>query len=194
MQVETALQGVQIAVKVSVEVSTLHNALKKECARSMEQVQETHVQEFARTIEQVHESWRVRLASAEQMAENTGDVAREGLAQGEIDSKTPYSETRDRRDVHIATHCSTLQHTATRASETPYRETQEKRDVHIATHCNTLQHTATRASETPYRETQKKRDVHIATHCNTLQHTATHASETRDIETRERRDIHVATH
>ena len=51
-----------------------------------------------------------------------------------------------------ATHCNTLQHTATHC--TTHCSTLQ----HTETHCNTLQHTA----------------QHTAAHCNTLQHTATH--------------------
>jgi len=61
-------------------------------------------------------------------------------------SKSSYKHACDRKlRVRLATHCNTLQHTATHC---------ESVLQHTATHCNTLQHTAT--------------------HCNTLQHTATH--------------------
>ena len=69
----------------------------------------------------------------------------------------------------VATHCNTLQHTATQrnilqptASQTIFttlnrllrRVTWWRRYIILQTHCNTLQH--------------------IVTHCNTLQHTASH--------------------
>jgi len=74
-----------------------------------------------------------------------------------------------------ATHCNTLQHTATTLQ-------------HTATHCNTLQHTATHCNAlqragslmlvrtlgrfVTYCNTLQ----HPATSCNTLQHTATHCN------------------
>jgi len=54
---------------------------------------------------------------------------------------------------HTATHCNTLQHTATQMQHT--RNTLQ----HTATHCNTLQHTATHCNTLP----------HTAIHCYTLQ-------------------------
>jgi len=57
-----------------------------------------------------------------------------------------------------ATHCNTLQHTAT---HNEYMTGSFWIQVSL---CNTLQHTAT------HRNTLQ----HTATHCNTLQHTATH--------------------
>ena len=88
-----------------------------------------------------------------------------------------------------ATHCDTLQHTATTCSlclflcvyhcfcvastcrfETGAEQLSSARHCntlqHAATHCNTLQHTATHCNTLQ----------HIATHCNTLQHTATHCN------------------
>jgi len=55
--------------------------------------------------------------------------------------------TRTAQEQHTATHCNTLQHTATHAY-----------GGHAQPHCNTLQHTAT------YCNTLQ----HTATHCNTL--------------------------
>ena len=55
-----------------------------------------------------------------------------------------------------ATHCNTLQHTAT--------------------HCNILQHTATRCNTLQHTRTHSITLQDSATHCNTLQHTATHCN------------------
>ena len=85
---------------------------------------------------------------------------------------------------HTATHCNTLQHTATThcnalqrtATRCNIKETCYDKWVHYCqvnsantpqTHCNALQHTATHCKSTLQ---------YTATHCNTLQHTATHKS------------------
>ena len=59
---------------------------------------------------------------------------------------------------HTATHCNTLEHTAT-----------------PATYYNTLQHVGTHCNNCNILQ-------HIATHCNTLQHTATHCRHTWRVE------------
>jgi len=65
---------------------------------------------------------------------------------------------------HTATHCNTLQHTAS------LRHSLQQTATHCltATHCNTLQHTATHCLTATHCNTLQ----HTATHCNTLQHTA----------------------
>jgi len=92
-----------------------------------------------------------------------------------------------------ATHCNTLQHTATHINVALRRvwvskgstlttlqqaHTQCESLQHTATHCNTLQHTATWHSRES--EWAKARNIppcsihtHSMSHCNTLQHTAT---------------------
>jgi len=70
---------------------------------------------------------------------------------------------------HTATHCITLQHTATTHKQNMHSNMQmhtRDMDYSPATHCNPLQHTASH-----YNTLQ-----HTATHCNTLQHTATRCS------------------
>jgi len=44
---------------------------------------------------------------------------------------------------------------------------------HIATHCNTLQHAATRYNKRRRQMDTRGVDSRTATHCNTLQHAAT---------------------
>jgi len=88
-----------------------------------------------------------------------------------------------------ATHCNTLQHTATHCNRTA---THCNALQHSATLCNTLQHPATPCKETYLQEKichertiYRKRDLewtatpcntlqHPTTPCNTLQHPATH--------------------
>jgi len=76
------------------------------------------------------------------------------------------------KTFHTATHCNTLQHTATHkmsiASRNDQRFSHCNALQHAATHCNTLQH----ATGALHQEMLS--DFHIVTHCNTLQHTATH--------------------
>jgi len=89
---------------------------------------------------------------------------------------------------HIATHCNTLQHTAT-----PFNKQMEKPATHCTRYntlqktegetCNTLQHTATHcntlkrqpATRTNHRGPWRKEKP--AAHCSTLQHTATHCNK-----------------
>jgi len=82
-----------------------------------------------------------------------------------------YSPPRKRLQ-HSATHCNTLQHTATQFICSTSQEILRKCATYAylpptATHCNTLQHTATHCNTLQ----------HTATHCNTLQHTATHSNK-----------------
>jgi len=82
--------------------------------------------------------------------------------------------------VITATHCNTLQHTAThfyvlREGVPSLR--------HTATHCNILQHTATHCDTLQRTSTYCEKVCHhcntlqhTATYCNTLQHTATHCN------------------
>ena len=97
---------------------------------------------------------------------------------------------------HIATHCPTLQRTATTHSDGESRvrgyrgydsltlkgaATHCNTLQHTETHCNILQHTATRCNaQTRWREqitwTQKLGLTHSGRRCNTLQHTATHCN------------------
>ena len=78
----------------------------------------------------------------------------------------------------IATHCNTLQHTATHSTGACLQHTAAHCNTlqHTATHCNTLlcntrQHTATHCSTLQHTAMQ-----HAAAHCNILQRTATHCS------------------
>jgi len=83
---------------------------------------------------------------------------------------------------HVATHCNTLQHTATHyiaLQHTALCLWHPKRYVcHVATHCNALQHSATQC-DTPLcvhgiqrvRVSRSTTLQHTATLCNTLQHT-----------------------
>jgi len=86
-----------------------------------------------------------------------------------IDMQDNGDETFSRR-LSAATHCNTLQHTATLQATATYYKTMQHTTTpcntlqQIATHCNTLQHTAA------YYKTMQ----HTTTPCNTLQHTATH--------------------
>jgi len=118
--------------------------------------------------------------------------------------------------VSAATHCSTLQHTATHATH------------HTATHRNTPQHTAARHNTLHYTATHRNPPQHTlrhlrqpwcvvtcasdsecynirtathcntlqhtATHCNTLQHTATHRSTLQHITAHRNTPQHTATH
>ena len=61
---------------------------------------------------------------------------------------------------YTATHCNTLQHTATQETDVCC--------VCVVIHCNTLQHTATQETAVCC--------VCVVIHCNTLQHTATHCN------------------
>ena len=86
------------------------------------------------------------------------------------------------RPSHTATHCITLQHTAT--------QTDLLTRQHTASHCNTLHHTAaqtdllTRQRTASHcitlHRTAAQTDLltlqHTASHCNTLQHTAAHCN------------------
>ena len=87
-----------------------------------------------------------------------------------------------RRMQHTATHCNTLQCTATTymyqehtswvtcAIYVAHCNTLQ----HAATHCNTLHYTATHCNILQHTATHGNTLQHTATHCNTLQHTATH--------------------
>ena len=66
-----------------------------------------------------------------------------------------------------ASHCNTLQHTATHCI-TPHHTARYR------THCNTLQHTAAHCSTLQHTATHCNTLQHTATHCNTLQHTTSH--------------------
>jgi len=83
---------------------------------------------------------------------------------------------------HTATHCNTLQHTATHCNtHTSQRRNYTATHIrlqHTATHCNTLQHTA-RYCNTLQHTYVTAQQLHCnthktATHCNTLQLTVTH--------------------
>jgi len=101
------------------------------------------------------------------------------------------SRKRPRR-LSYATHCNTLQHTATEPCNTPQHTAAHcnRAMQHTATHCNTLQqshathrntlqHSATEPCNTPqhtaahWNRAMQHTATHHATHCNTLQHTAT---------------------
>ena len=81
--------------------------------------------------------------------------------------------------LSAATHCNTLQHTATQQHtawtvacciDIRSRYTLQ----HAAKHCNTLQHTTTHCHTQPHTATHCNTLQHTVTHCNTLQNTATH--------------------
>jgi len=95
--------------------------------------------------------------------------------------------------THVATHCNTLQHTATHHSCVCILSSR----THVATQCNTLQLTATHCNTLQHTETQhfcvwccRRRRLwlwcapcrhehmlqHTATHYNSLQLTATHCN------------------
>ena len=90
---------------------------------------------------------------------------------------------------HTATHCNTLQHTATTTCICYVKNSitdGEKECMyltcntlqHIATHCNTLQHTATTTTCICYVKNSivdgEKECMYLT--CNTLQHIATHCN------------------
>jgi len=93
-------------------------------------------------------------------------------------------ESQDCITEHVATHCNTLQHTATgcnaRAIPTFPATTLSRSGcntlLHAATRCNTLQHAATdlfRNFEIKTKQQKQERIVeHVATHHNALQYTA----------------------
>jgi len=79
----------------------------------------------------------------------------------------------------MATICNTLHHATTHC------QLKTKCAKQQATHCSTLQHTATRYNTLQHAATQYRLETrcskktfgtlqHAPTHCNTLQHTATH--------------------
>ena len=82
--------------------------------------------------------------------------------------------------IPIATHCSTLQHTATHCHSFSSQRSILSPATHSATHCNTLQytrcntHTVTNCNSLQYTAAHCNSLQLTATHCNTLQHTATH--------------------
>ena len=116
--------------------------------------------------------------------------------------KDDCSYTRER--LRAATHCNTLQHTATHerdycsySGKSLHHIKPTKRNYalqHTATYCNTLQHTATYCNiqqhtathcntqqhtairHLAYQMHDDSTPQHAATHCNTLQHTATHCN------------------
>jgi len=87
---------------------------------------------------------------------------------------------------YTATHCNTLQRTATHTSlqknelEQPYSTTQCNTLQHTATHCNTLQHTAKHYNTHLFAKKLASWNSlivqHTATRCNTLQRTAVHCN------------------
>ena len=70
------------------------------------------------------------------------------------------------RCSHIATHCNTMQHAATKPSQNI--ETRQE----DAINCNTLQHAAARCNMLQHSATRCTTLQHAATRCNTLQHAA----------------------
>jgi len=107
-------------------------------------------------------------------------------------SKVPWSS------IYAATHCNTLQHTATHCnkSKTSMRVTLSKvpwSSVYATTHCNTLQHIETHCNTPQHIAThcntstgplrgvarnsiQGTSSIYVTTHCNSLQLTATHCN------------------
>jgi len=95
----------------------------------------------------------------------------------------PLSHTHPRY-ICSATHCNTLQHTATQHHHYRMLTLATSALQHTATHCNTLQHTATHCNTLPPLSHAQPRYLSSATHCsilqnpvtycNTPQHTATH--------------------
>jgi len=91
--------------------------------------------------------------------------------------------------LHTATHCNTLQHTATHGycatpqssldwfkADLSARPDLIHRKIPHSAHCNTLKHTGTRCNRLQQTATDCNRLQQTASHCNTLQHTATHCS------------------
>ena len=75
-----------------------------------------------------------------------------------------------------ATHCNTLQHTATHrrhASAMGNVSSQRTATHYTATHCNILQHTATHCKTRQHTTHASATRNAVTTHCNTLQKTAT---------------------
>ena len=75
---------------------------------------------------------------------------------------------------HTATHCNTLQRTAT--SPRAYRLCEFVTLFYTALHCNTLQHTATHCSTLQHTAAHCRTLQNTAAHCRTLQHTAAHCN------------------
>jgi len=91
------------------------------------------------------------------------------------------------QDTAPATHCNTLQHTATESDTLHIIHPQ-----HTATRCNTERHTAYRLQKGMCK---KRHPQHAATRCNTLATTATHCTSfaERDVQDTARHLQHAAT-
>jgi len=74
------------------------------------------------------------------------------------------------------THCSALQHTATRCNALEYAVAHCSTLQHTAAHCSTRQRTAAHGSALQHTAAHCSTLQHTATHCSTLQHTAAHYS------------------
>jgi len=68
--------------------------------------------------------------------------------------------------------CNVLQHTAPTFFNSGYELTVQENDKDAATHCNTLQHTATHCHTQQHAAMHCNTLPHAATRCNALQHTA----------------------
>jgi len=92
------------------------------------------------------------------------------------------------KSQHAATHCNTLQHTATQWHHSALSLVPIVKSQHAATHCNTLQRNATHCNTLQHTATQCHylslwlvricKSQHAATLCNALQKIATHCCNT----------------
>ena len=97
-----------------------------------------------------------------------------------MDIEQTFENPQDAYSMHLydaATHCNTLQYTATHFRDTTLYVT--------VTHCkcNTLQHTAIHRSTLQHTAIHRSTLQHTAIHCNTPQHTATHCNTPRNTAT-----------
>jgi len=95
-------------------------------------------------------------------------------------AKTEQIGTPAEGTVCTATHCNTLQHTATHYRAESERKRPPTRVQHTATHCNTLQHTATHYHTIPHTlyKNWSQGDYNTATYCNSVEQTATVLEQT----------------
>jgi len=97
-----------------------------------------------------------------------------------------FNETLYNTLQQTATHCDTLQHTATswrkyvdtyvQGHSCSFYDSHCDTLQHTVTHCNTLQHSAIHCNTLQHTATHCNTLQHTATHCNTAQHTATHCN------------------
>jgi len=100
------------------------------------------------------------------------------LGEAPQDERRSHCTTLQHTATRTATHCNMLQHTI--AGGRILVRYHHKFLLHLTeTHCNTLQHTATHCTTLQHTAPHCNTLQHTATHCNTLQHT-THNSAGRD--------------